>query len=179
LERALDIINNYIPDEAASDAALPELTLDRLLYETYPESSLMLAKSLETLDSMLLILPDHDKPDVISQIKASADDRENLKLCCDHFRVRIALAETIGKMLGTECTVILTGWTPSKSEPELTQLLSQYVCAWELYEPSPGESENVPVLPKSTKLLGRFQNENRRQFKPLVVRTSFVHVIRG
>jgi len=179
LERALDIIGSYVTDDVDIDMTRQEITLDRLLYETYPESSLMLAKSIETLDSMLLILPEQDKPDIISQIKAANEHREDLQLCCDHFSIRIALAETIGKMLGTECTLILTGWTPAKSEPNLIQRFSQYICAWEFSDPTPGEAENVPVLQKGAKLLGRFQNETRKQFRPLVVRTSYVDVIRG
>lgn len=179
LERSLDIIDAYVPGGSWEDYEKQQTTLDKLLFETYPESGLMLAKSLETLDNMLLILPDQDKPEVIEQIKGAAGQREDLRLCCDHFNIRIALAETIGKMLGTDYTVILSGWIPLKSEPELTQKLSQYLCAWEFADPAPGDMENVPALHKGTKFLGRLQNDTRRQFKPLTVRTQYVDIIRG
>lgn len=179
LTRSLDIIDTHAPDNSTESTERQQITLDKLLFETYPESGLMLAKSLETLDNMLLILPDQDKPEVIEQIIAAANQREDLQLCCDHFSIRISMAETIGKMLGTDYTVILAGWLPAKAEPEVTQRLSQYLCACEFTDPVPGEQESVPALQKSTKLLGRLQNDTRRPFRPLSIRTQYVDVVRG
>lgn len=179
LERSLDIIAAHTAENTVESSERRQTTLDGLLFETYPESGLMLAKSLETLDNMLLILPDQDKPDVIEQIRAAANQQDDLRLFCDHFSIRVTMAETIGKMVGTDCTVILTGWLPAKAEYEVTQRLSQYLCAFEFTDPLPEEQESVPALQKSTKLLSKLQNDNRRPFRPLFIRTQYVDVVRG
>jgi len=179
LERGLDIIDTYVTDEPEGPETKPEISLEKLLYETYPESSLMLAKSLETLDGMMLILPAEDHAEIVTQIKAAGDQRESLKLSSDHYNIRILLAEAVEKLLGTDCTLMLSGWAPSKSESELTQMLSQHLCAWEFCDPGPEEQHNVPVALRSTKLFGKFQKEAVRQFKPFVIRTKYVNVIRG
>jgi len=179
LDRALDILDTYSPEVAGAPVAKQELTLDKLLFETYPESCLMLAKSLETLDSMMLILPAEEHAELVSQIREAAAHRESIKLCYDHYSVRILLAQTIEKMLGTDRTLLLTGWTTSKTEIELESKLSQYICAWELTTPTPGETANVPAMQKTTKLFGRFQNNDGKLFDPLVLKTKYVEVIRG
>jgi len=179
IERGLEIIEAYIPDEYDPSAPKKQITLDKLLFETYPESSLMLSKSLETIDSMLLILPDGEHTDLISQIKAAADQREEFKLCCDHYSVRILLAKTIEKMLGTEYTLLFTGWIPAKSEHEIEQVLSNFVCAWEFYNPASDDDESIPVMQKSPGFIRKFQKGISKQFDPLEIKTKFVEIIRG
>jgi len=69
--------------------------------------------------------------------------------------------------LGTECTLLMTGWVPSPSESALSSVLSKYTCAWELRAPSPEEQDKAPVkliLPKITK---RFYRGGGIDFSPL------------
>ena len=176
LERSLNIIDMYSPDEAADYTQRPVITLDKLLYETYPESCLMLAKSLETLDGMMLMLPENEKAELLQQIQASAQRRDEIKLCCDHFRVRVLMAETVEKLIGTQRTVLMTGWVPAKAELELMLKMTGYVCAWDFSDPSPDEYESVPVMQKGSRLLSKFQKESGVPFRPLMLFTKYVDV---
>ena len=70
-------------------------------------------------------------------------------------------------MLGTHYTLLLVGWTPLKSEPDLASLLSNHICAWELNDLSPGEKEIAPVKLRCPKFFRKFRLAGRREFEPL------------
>jgi len=70
-------------------------------------------------------------------------------------------------LLGTQYTLILTGWIPVRSEPELIEAVSGLDCAWETEPPSPDEHELVPVALKWPKLFGTFRRGAGRPFRPL------------
>ena len=90
-----------------------------------------------------------EKADITDQITDAAKYKETLQLCYDHIGTKIARAEAAEKLLGTEYSLVLTGWTTAPSESELGTVLSKYACAWELSDPTPEEYETVPVLLKN------------------------------
>ena len=68
---------------------------------------------------------------------------------------------------GTDYTLLITGWLPSKSEPKLLDVLSKYVCAWDIQNPSPDEYNDIPVKLKWPKIFGIFYRESGKPFSPL------------
>ena len=73
-------------------------------------------------------------------------------------------------LLGTHYTLLLTGWTPSQSEPNLTSILSNYICAWEFKDLSPGEKEIAPVRLCCPKFFRKFRLAGRKEFEPLATK---------
>jgi len=179
LERGIDTINKYAPADGGKSSLRPAVTFDKLLYETDAENCLKLAKLLDTLDSMIITLTTGEKGEYTAQIAENAAHLDDLQLCYDHYCVRITIAQAVEKLLGTDYTLILTGWTPAASENVLIQKLSQYTCAWQISDPSHGEGENVPIKLTGPKFLGKFNKDGGKQFQPMTVDTKYVDVIRG
>jgi len=71
------------------------------------------------------------------------------------------------ELLGTEYTLILTGWISSKTEPSLISILDNHTCAWEIENPSDNEPETIPVILSFPGLFGGIRGKNRRLFDPL------------
>jgi len=126
LEQGIDVIDKYAPSDAGKSSLRPAITVDKLLYETDAENCLKLAKLLDALDSMIITLTAGEKDEYIAQVAANAVHKDELQLCYDHYCLRIALAQAVEKLLGTQYTLILAGWTPAASEQTLIQKLSQY-----------------------------------------------------
>ena len=95
---------------------------------------------------------DAEKAALEAKITVLAEQKEKLRLCCDHVNTKIARAEASEKLLGTESSLLLTGWAKAASEPDLMVNLSKYACAWEFEEPSPDEYADVPVELKNNPL---------------------------
>jgi len=93
-----------------------------------------------------------EKADLTDQIKDAARYSDTLQLCYDHIGTKIARAVAAEKLLGTDYSLVLTGWITAASEPNLKTMLSKYSCAWELSDPNPDEYGNVPVLLKNNPL---------------------------
>jgi len=72
-------------------------------------------------------------------------------------------------MLGTEYTIILTGWISPRMEADLESLLKKYTCAWEIELPSPDELETAPVILRFPWFFGTLRGKNRRLFTPLAI----------
>jgi len=70
-------------------------------------------------------------------------------------------------LLGTQYTLAFFGWIPAQSEQELTSRLSEYICAWEIEDPSPDELDKVPVKLKWEKFLRLFYKGAGKPFSPL------------
>jgi len=70
-------------------------------------------------------------------------------------------------LLGTERTHLITGWIPAKSESTLRDMLSKFVCAWDVDSPSAEESDIVPVKPRLPMLFEEFYRNKGRLFTPL------------
>ena len=109
------------------------------------------SENLKTAENRLLELA-QERADSVSQITNSAEHRDTLRLCYDHVSSKIARAEAAEKLLGTDYSVVLTGWVPAESESPLVDLLTKFTCAWELTEPAVEEYQNVPVLLKNNPL---------------------------
>lgn len=67
----------------------------------------------------------------------------------------------------TDYTLLMTGWIPVKSVDNLLTILSGYIHAWGIRDPSPDEIDKVPIriLPK---FFGKLLSGTRRSFSPLV-----------
>jgi len=70
-------------------------------------------------------------------------------------------------LLGTQYTVLLTGWITARSETELVAQLLKYVCSWEIESPSPDEHDKIPVALRCPKFFGAFYKGDGRTFNPL------------
>jgi hypothetical protein len=70
-------------------------------------------------------------------------------------------------VLGTEYTLILSGWIASRSEPELLSKLAGYLCAWEIEAPTPDEYKNAPLIIKCPKFFGGLRSRGHKPFCPL------------
>lgn len=91
-----------------------------------------------------------EKNTLCEKIAGHASDKNELKLTIDLLGTKIAKAEAANRLLGTERAFSLVGWITAPQEKELTETLSKYDCAWELTEPEPDESEQVPICIKSS-----------------------------
>jgi len=70
-------------------------------------------------------------------------------------------------LFGTQHTLMLTGWLPSRSEQELVSMLSEHACAWEIGYPTPDELDLAPVKLVLPGFLGKLRSGGRRLFAPL------------
>ena len=70
-------------------------------------------------------------------------------------------------LLATQYTYTMVGWMPTQFEQELTSLLSGFTCSWIIEEPSPQESEDIPVFMKYSQVLGKIRSGGRKVFEPL------------
>ncbi|NLH02216.1 MAG: V-type ATP synthase subunit I, partial [Clostridiales bacterium] len=86
-----------------------------------------------------------EKEHLVSQIKAAASSRDELKLCADRLLVKAEKAENAEKLLCTDYTINFEGWVPARKEKKLADILSKFDCAWEVSEPSADEFADVPV----------------------------------
>lgn len=93
-----------------------------------------------------------EKQSLISAIKVESSHREELRRYADLLSTKISRAETAERMIGSEHSVMLTGWVTAPQEEELSNVLSKFDCAWELEDPTPEETESVPVCLKNNKL---------------------------
>jgi len=69
-------------------------------------------------------------------------------------------------LLGTQYTLVLTGWMAARSGPELAARMGNYVCAWEIVDPSPDESAAAPVKLRLPGLFGLFHRGGGKPFSP-------------
>jgi len=70
-------------------------------------------------------------------------------------------------LLGTEYTLILSGWLPARSEHALVTMLADYSCAWEIEAPTPENRESAPVVLSFPKFFGKLRLGGRRLLNPL------------
>jgi len=70
-------------------------------------------------------------------------------------------------LLGTQYTLLLSGWATARAEQELVSRLSKLICAWEIEDPSPDERDKVPLFLKWPKITGFFYKGAGKQFNPL------------
>ena len=71
------------------------------------------------------------------------------------------------ELLGTEYTLVLTGWISARGISGLTSRLSDYVCAWEIGEPPGDDDASAPVMLFMPRLFSKYRAKGRRLFAPL------------
>ena len=170
----IDILNKFVPSGDRKSKVKQKVTFDHLLYELDTESCLTLSKTLETLDDMIPSLQEDEKDELIAKVVTASEMREAMQMSYDHYSIRLAFAQTVEKLLGTDYTLILSGWIDSAYEVKLIQALSQYACAWEISKPSAEEYDRIPVMHNKT----RFRSKvTERDFNPLTIVTKYVDVI--
>jgi hypothetical protein len=72
-------------------------------------------------------------------------------------------------MLGTQYTLLISGWVASSTVTALTTKLSNLLCAWELADPSPDEQNSIPVIQRCPRFFGKLRLRNRKPFAPLAI----------
>lgn len=92
------------------------------------------------------------KSELIDEISAMAECRQELKLCADRMETKVAYAEAEGRLYGMESVVALQGWVLARKVPELEASLEKFDCAWELCDPEPEEYPEVPVQLRNNKI---------------------------
>ena len=95
---------------------------------------------------------DRQKGELIDEICAMAECRQELKLCADRMDTKVAYAEAEGRLYGMESVVALQGWVLARKVPELEASLEKFDCAWELCDPEPEEYPDVPVQLRNNKI---------------------------
>jgi len=72
-------------------------------------------------------------------------------------------------LFGTQHTLMLAGWLPSRLEPQLVSMLSEHACAWDIADPTPDELDLAPVRLVLPGFLGKLRSGGRRLFVPLAL----------
>ena len=71
-------------------------------------------------------------------------------------------------MLGTQYTLLMTGWVPTSLRDKFVDKLSYLPCAWELDDLSPDELDIAPVVLRCPGFLTKYRLAGRKQFEPLM-----------
>lgn len=93
-----------------------------------------------------------EKQSLTAAFALEASTKKELRLCIDLINLKIAKAEAVERLRGTERVVAMTGWITVPEEQKLLAVLAKYNCAWELVEPAPEEIEQVPICLKNNSL---------------------------
>jgi len=70
-------------------------------------------------------------------------------------------------LLGTEYTLILTGWLAVRMEPVLVSKIKDYNCAWETDDPVTDDNEDSPIILRFPQLFTKCRSKGHRLFTPL------------
>ena len=82
---------------------------------------------------------------VLEKIAALSPERDALRTAYDRAGTKVERAEAADKLVGTEKTVLLSGWAVADREPEVTALLQSRDCAYDFADPAEEEYPDVPV----------------------------------
>ncbi len=88
----------------------------------------------------------------LAELTALAEQKSALQLAFDRCTQEISKAQAADRLVHSEKTFCLGGWVPCEDVGKLEALLSGFCCAWELTDPAPEESPDVPVKLKNNKL---------------------------
>ncbi|MBP8639587.1 MAG: V-type ATP synthase subunit I [Oscillospiraceae bacterium] len=97
-----------------------------------------------------------EKEALTEQIVSSASVRNDMKLCADRLLTKSERAENSEKLLCTDSTINFEGWIPVREEKQLANVLSNFNCAWETFEPTQEDIPEVPVRLSNNALTGPF-----------------------
>lgn len=132
-------------------AALDALRVHNFSIAAFGNSAGTAAESTEKLKAQLEELK-KQKVELIDEISAMGEYRQELRLCADRMETKVAYAEAEGQLYGMESAVALQGWVLARKVPELEQTLEKFDCAWELTDPEPEEYPEVPVKLRNNKI---------------------------
>mgnify|MGYP001132076128 CR=1 FL=1 len=132
-------------------AALDALRVHNFSIAAFGNAEGTAAENTERLKAELEEL-DRQKGELIDEICAMAECRQELKLCADRMDTKVAYAEAEGRLYGMESVVALQGWVLARKVPELEASLEKFDCAWELCDPEPEEYPEVPVQLRNNKI---------------------------
>ena len=132
-------------------AALDALRVHNFSIASFGNAEGTAAENTERLKAELEEL-DRQKGELIDEICAMAECRQELKLCADRMDTKVAYAEAEGRLYGMESVVALQGWVLARKVPELEESLEKFDCAWELCDPEPEEYPDVPVQLRNNKI---------------------------
>lgn len=85
------------------------------------------------------------------EIAQLAKYRSDFETCIDRVAQEMSREKAKEQLLEADTVFSLTGWVPESSVGELTKLLDESCCAYELSDPAP--DDDVPVILKNSKLV--------------------------
>lgn len=83
--------------------------------------------------------------ETFEKITALAPERGALRMAFDRAGAKVDRAEAADKLVGTEKTVLLSGWAVADREAEVSALLASRDCAYDFADPAEDEYPDVPV----------------------------------
>jgi len=89
------------------------------------------------------------------------------KMALDHLN---ASQDNI-ELLGTQHTLMLSGWIAARSETSIKSKLDNCLCAWVTEDPTSEELQGAPAILYCPNIFGKFRRGCRRQFAPLAIKT--------
>ncbi|MBQ9980431.1 MAG: V-type ATP synthase subunit I [Oscillospiraceae bacterium] len=113
------------------------------------------AENLAAIDAEIAQL-NAEKDSLIAELAVYNEYRDTLKLCSDRVLSDMRREECKERMVGTDKTFYLEGWTTVNDAAALEDILKDYTCWWEIEDPTEEEAEEVPVKLKSNKLTSPF-----------------------
>ena len=92
------------------------------------------------------------RTEINGQILSYAMKRGELRRLYDQAEAKVQQAEAAGKLLRTDSTLLLEGWSRADREQKVTELLERFGCAYEFADPVEEEYDSVPVQLENNKL---------------------------
>ena len=127
--------------QEAADDALKPFGPSNVAFKDYTGSAAQEAAALEqTLEQLKT-----QRQAQADRAAGYADWRERLQICADRLSQELSKETARSKLWTTKSAIFLEGWVPEQDVPRLEKALSGFDCAWDLRDPLPEETEEVPV----------------------------------
>ncbi|MBO4853698.1 MAG: V-type ATP synthase subunit I [Oscillospiraceae bacterium] len=87
----------------------------------------------------------------LAQLEALSDAHDRLRLTCDRIATALNREENRRRVLTDGQVLCLCGWVPEEQTKKLTELLTQFDCAYEYSDPTEEDVPEVPVKLKNNR----------------------------
>ena len=135
------------------DAAMDILKRAGFSRASFKHSEGTASQIIKTIDDELENIRS-ERENLIQKIKSHADSRETLFFTADRLDQRFAAEQARERIIATDKTFLLEGWTIGSEVENLAELLDGYDCWYELTEPD--ENDEVPIKLQSNKFTEPF-----------------------
>jgi len=114
-------------------------------------------------DLILLGCIEISEPPELSDNMEAASCFSREKIALDQYSANLESIE----LLGTQHTLLLSGWLTVRAETQLISKLVNYTCAWEVEDLTTEDSLIAPVDLCCPNFFGKLRRGDRKQFAPL------------